>query len=33
MPPTPLVDELIAEIEHDPTSIFWGWVTTETSWG
>lgn len=23
-PPTPLVDELIAEIERDPTSIFWG---------
>jgi hypothetical protein len=24
VPPAPLVDELIAEIERDPTSIFWG---------
>ena len=24
VPPTPLVDDLIAEIERDPTSIFWG---------
>lgn len=23
-PPTPHVDDLIAEIERDPTSIFWG---------